>query len=161
MRFDPFNWSEVKPNVEIKVDNGRLQLLCSVPSQVYVTAQGYEVLAGVGQEVNLQISEEVTFRIESDAPGRYFVYQPERIALEAEGEVFTNADRMIEESGTIAEIRRELRAFELERRETLREIRMERAQARQEFQALQPAADAQEASADAPEPLEAESAEAE
>jgi hypothetical protein len=43
------------------------------------------------------------------------------------GEVFTNLDRMPMESGTVAEVTREMRRFKLEQAGMLREMRAERA----------------------------------
>lgn len=123
MKFNPYNWNEVKHDQTINVEKGRVQLRLSKPAAVYVTAQGYQTLVGHGTTFDFEVTEEVSVNIEASASTRWFIYQPGQTAKPAEGTVFTNIDRMIQESGTITEVKRALRQLEIERRSALREIR--------------------------------------
>lgn len=126
MKFDPFSWTEVKTNEEIQHPKGRLLLRISQTCPLYITAQGVEALAGVSTEFEVDVSEEVTFRIDAPKAARAFIFEAEPTSIEYDGEVFTNIDRMPSESGSVAEVTRALRMLEFNRRAMLREIREER-----------------------------------
>ena len=65
------------------------------------------------------------FRVDA-APGvRIFVHRGYSSSVRAEGEVFTNIDRMVHESGAMQEVTRARRLFEIERRAALAEMRAE------------------------------------
>lgn len=129
MKFDPFSWDEVKTNVQIETGKGRLQVRVSQPAALYVEAQGVEALFGVGTSHDVEVSETVKIRVEAPKGARAFLFRPHRTtAVEPVGEVYTNADRMTQESGTMLEITRARREFELERRAMLREMKIANAQ---------------------------------
>ena len=124
MKFDPMAWQEVSPNEEISV-KGRLQLRCSAPSPLYIQSEGIEALAGVATEFHISDLPEVIARVDA-APGvRIFVHRGYSSSVRAEGEVFTNIDRMVHESGAMQEVTRARRLFEIERRAALAEMRAE------------------------------------
>lgn len=123
MKFDPYSWLEVQSNVEVQASKGRLQLRVSAPCPLYVTAQGVEALVGVSTEFTVEVAEEITFRLDAPEGVRVFVYDPVPTAVVADGEVFTNIDRMVSESGMLQEVTRARRQLEFERRAMLREIR--------------------------------------
>lgn len=126
MKFDPFAWQEVANYEEIHVGKGRVQLRCSAPCALFVEAQGYEALVGFGASFDVEVSEEMIFRAEGPKGLRVFHLAAKGTVLKAKGEVFTNIDRMPDESGNVLEVRRALRQLEIERRSALREIRAER-----------------------------------
>lgn len=126
MKFDIFSWQEVKSNEQIQARKGILRVRASAPVALYVEAEGYEVLAGVGLTHEIDLSEAVTWRAEAPEGTRVFWQPPAVTSFVCEGEVFTNIDRMPHESGQVAEVTRALRMFELERRRALQEIRAER-----------------------------------
>lgn len=126
MKFDPFVWKEENTNEEIEVGEGWLRLRCSAPAALYVTAQGFEALVGYAPSFDLQLSEELTFRVEGPDGLRVFRHVAVLTSVRPEGEVFTNIDRMPNESGNVSEVTRAMRMFELQRRAALREIRAER-----------------------------------
>lgn len=134
MKFDVFQWNEVKPNVQTPKSKGRLRVLCSQPSPLYFSAQGYEVLAGYGTSFDFEVSEEVTWRVDALKGVRVFVHAPAVTTAEPDGEVYTNIDRMPHESGTVAEVTRASRMLELQRRAMLREMREEAARLRAAMQ---------------------------
>lgn len=126
MKFDLFSWAEVKANEEIQTGKGILRVRASAPVALYVQAEGYEVLAGVGTSHEVDLSEAVTWRADAPEGTRIFWQPPALTSHRCEGEVFTNIERMPHESGQMQEVTRALRMFELERRQALREIRAER-----------------------------------
>lgn len=126
MKFCPFNWNEVKPNEENKARKGWLRLRLSAPCPVYIQAKGYEALAGFGSSFDLDLSEAVTFRVEAPKGVRVFQYLPPSSAREPASEVYTNIDRMPDESGNLLEVRQGMRQLELMRRQVLRDIRAAR-----------------------------------
>lgn len=127
----------MKTNVEIKAPKGRLQLRLSAPSPVYVTAFGCEALAGFAAVFDLDVSSEVTFRIDAADGVRAYRFQPECTTAKPEGPVFTNIDREPQESHAVAEVTKALRMFKIEQRSALRELRAERAAMRHEQEALE------------------------
>ena len=124
MKFDAMAWQEVSPNEEIHI-KGRLQLRCSAPSPLYIESEGVEALAGVATDFQIADLPEVIARVDA-APGvRIFVHRGYSASVRAEGEVFTNIDRMVHESGAMQEVTRARRLFEIERRAALAEMRAE------------------------------------
>lgn len=141
MKFDVFSWDEVKTNVETQSPKGVLRLLCSAPSPLYITAQGVESLAGYGSDHTVEVSEEVTFRVEAPKGVRCFKYRAfAETSVEAEGETFTNIDRMPHESGLLADVTRARRMLEIEKRQMLNDIRREASIARNSVKAKAPVA---------------------
>lgn len=126
MKFDPFSWQEVKPNEKIYFGKGVLRLRCSAPAPLYVEAKGFEVLAGIGATFDLELAQDVTFHVDAPEGVRVFYHCPVQTTFAPEGEVFTNIDRMPDESGSVMEVRRALRELELQRRAVLRDIRQAR-----------------------------------
>lgn len=127
MKFDIFSWQEVKPNEEIQARKGILRVRASAPVALYVQAEGYEVLAGVGLSHEVDLSEAVIWRAEGPEGTRVFWQPPAVTSVACEGEVFTNIDRMPHESGMLAEVTRARRMLEIEKRQMLAEIRREMA----------------------------------
>lgn len=140
MRFDLFSWQEFRCNEEVPFGEGQLRLRLSAPAPVYFSAQGVEALAGFGAAFDIEVSEAVTVRVEAPEGVRAFRWVPPVTAVEPEGEVFTNIDRMPDESGSVAEVLRARRLFEFERRAALRDIRAARDElvARTKEQAMAP-----------------------
>lgn len=121
MKFDPFVWQEEKPNEKIQVGKGRVRLRVSVSAPVFFEAEGIEALVGTGTNFDFEVSEPGTVTVEMKA-GRVFRHVAHATAEPASGEVFTNIDRMVHESGALAEVTRARRLFELERRAFLRDL---------------------------------------
>lgn len=154
MRFNPYDWEEINAQETRAAPKGRLWLRCSQECAVYVTAQGYEVLGEVGREIDLTLSEEVTFLVEAPASARIFLYKPQVQHIHPEGEVFTNADRMPSESGAMMETRRALRLLQLEQQAVLRQMREQQAALTPKVPILDPAPLEPETAAPAPAPVE-------
>lgn len=133
MKFDVFAWEEVKTNEEVEVQKGRLQLRLSTPCPVYFTAQGVEALIGFSASVDVEVSEEGTVNIHAPKGARAFYHRGFPSSVAAEGEVFTNIDRMPQESGMLAEVTRARRQLEIERRSMIMDIRREASIARASF----------------------------
>jgi hypothetical protein len=126
MKFDIFKWQEVKIDAEYTRKSGLLHVMCSKACAVFVSAQGVEVLAGVGQDINIQIKEPFQYRIESEEGARAFVESPPSQFHETVGEVFTNLDRKPEESGSVLAVRQAMRELQLQQRDMLASLRSER-----------------------------------
>lgn len=141
MIFNAFQWKEVPTNVETS-HKGQLRLSLSAKAALYITQEGYEALAGYGSAFDLDLSEAVTFRVETSDPTlRVFMHTREKQSMKAKGETYANADRMVMQSTHLAEVTRARRLFEIERRAALREIQEATAAARAAAQAaLSPAA---------------------
>ena len=128
MKFNPFSWSEVKPNESFQIPQGLLRLRCAPQAALYVDCQGVEALVGFGSSFEVETSEEMTGHVVSFSKDtRVFVFVPEQTSIVDSGECFTNIDRMPNESGAVLEVRRAMRELEFEKRAVLREIRAERA----------------------------------
>ena len=127
MKFDPFNWQEVKANEEVPFAKGRLRLRLSAPAPVFIECEGVESLLGFAAEFEAHLPSEGTFTVEG--PVRVFAESASVTSVAVEGEVFTNIDRMPGESGSLLEVTRARRLFEMERRAMLAEIRAARDEA--------------------------------
>lgn len=139
MKFNPLEWQEITVGKEIDFGKGRLRLQCSQASPLYVSLKGQEALAGVGDAFDLTFSQAVSVRLDAAKPVRAFVRIEQETAVEPSGETFTNTDRMVDESGSVAEVTKALRQFKLEQRAVLLEVRAERAAFRAEQEhAVQP-----------------------
>lgn len=137
MKFDPLAWNEVKHGSQTDAQKGKLRVLCSAQAPLYITIKGFpEVLAGVGTAFEIELAHEVTWRVDAPKDVRVFVYRPRSTSVEFDGEVYFNLDQMPMESGSVLEVKQALRAFELERRAALREMRDERAAIRAERESL-------------------------
>lgn len=134
MKFDPQSWNEVKPNVEIAHEASRLRLLLSRPAAIFATAQGVEVLAGYGTEIDIKTEGLTSFLVDTDNEDlRAFVHRPYRQPASPVGEVLTNMDRQPHQSGAVLEVQQALRSASLqiaaqnkESRDILQAIRKER-----------------------------------
>lgn len=122
MKFSPYNWNEVKSNETLNVEKGRVRLQISKPSAIFTISEGYEALVGYGTSFDFEISESAQIKIDGPTTARLFHYRSAATTLQEHGEVFTNIDRMVQESGTMAEVTRALRMLEIERRSALRDI---------------------------------------
>lgn len=140
MKFNLFQWSEVKANEETQVESGWLRVRSSVVGALYLSAQGVETLVSRGSSWDVETGEAVTFRVETEGPGRVFYHVPRNAVHRPDGEVFTNIDRMPHESGSLLEVRRALRELELAKRDTLRQIRAARQAASDAVQLVEPVA---------------------
>lgn len=121
MKFDPFNWQEVKHEVEIQ--SGRVQVSCSAPSALYAEAQGVETLVGFGTAWDLDLSAPVTLRLDGPPTARLFVALQYLVVDQPDAEMFTNIDQMPLESGSVLEVTRALRMMEINKRQTMAEMR--------------------------------------
>ena len=137
MKFDPYEWQEIVIGQEIPGKPGGFRLVLSKPSAVYITAQGYEALLGFGTVFDVKIATEYTYRVEQSQVLRAFADTPPDAHYEPEGEVFTNADRLVMESGAVAEVTRALRLLKFEQRRAMEEIRAARRKTREEEPELQ------------------------
>lgn len=132
MKFDPFKWDEVKADGKNYCEKGVLRLRCSREVALFVEAQGLEALVGVGTSFEVEVSQAVTWWAEPvGKPARLFIHVPRNgVVIPQDEVVFTNIDRMVDESGPIMEVRRALRELEISRRAALREIAEARADVR-------------------------------
>lgn len=122
MKFSPLAWKEVGNAFTHK--KGRLQLRLSREACLYAEAQGVEAIVGVAHTFDIEISEPCRFRIEGlTQAGKAYLWEGLGTTSEPADEIFTNIDRMTQESGTVLEIRKAMRQFEIQRREALAEIR--------------------------------------
>lgn len=151
MKFDPFTWQEVKANEKTQI-KGQLRVRISAPAPLYIEAEGVEVLAGVGHTFDLELAETVIWRVDAPVGVRVFYHRAHSSSHKFEGERWTNIDRMPDESGSMAEVLRARRQFELERRAFLKEMRAAQADALSRVRAQAPALAPQPALEPAPQP---------
>ena len=127
MKFDLLAWKE-KKNAQGKILGPVLRVRSSVAGALYLSghdADGVvaEALVGVGTEFDVEAPGALTWRLDVPKAARVFVHEVEPSAMTFAGEVFTNIDRMPDESGTVAEVLRAQRLFKLEQQAMLREMR--------------------------------------
>jgi len=128
MKFNPEEWQEVKSGEKIDVSQGRLRLRLTQESPVLVTSNsGVETLVSVDKEIDVEVTDSSYATFENPKARGWVYVQPDN-AYVPEGEVFTNADRMPHESGSVSEVTAALRLFRLEQRAILNAAREERAE---------------------------------
>jgi hypothetical protein len=150
MKFNMFSFKEVKANEKIPFRKGRLWLRLSAPAALYLESEGVEVLAGIAPEFDLDLAEPGAFTVAGEDGLRVFLFVPDPTSVRASGEVFTNIDRLPDESGNLLEVTRARRAFEIERRAAISEIRSERRRLQDVQRSMQVRADPSAAPAPAP-----------
>lgn len=123
MRFDIWKWTEANVGKEYQVPKGRLRVKVSAPAALYVAAEGYEVLAGVGTDFDLIMQQDATWRVEAGKGARVFYEDPAPVFRSAEGERYTNQDLRPSESTSIIEVKKMLRAFRLEQKAMMERAR--------------------------------------
>lgn len=121
MKFDFSVWNEVSHEKTI-TEAGKLRLLASRPCALYAQAHGVETLVGFGSSWDLETTEAVIFHLDNPK-ARLFIAAPVSSVIHPDGEVFTNIDRMTEESGPVLEIRRAMRDLEISKRQAIMDIR--------------------------------------
>lgn len=122
MKLDLFNWHEVEPNEQAKAPQGSLRVRLSQPAALYVTSEGYEVLAGFGSDFDIVTATPVdTIRAEGPESLRVFVHDTGSRVVQPRDRVFTNMDRQPTLSGPMLEVQRAVRALRLE----AQQVRME------------------------------------
>lgn len=114
MKFNLFAWSEIPNGEAFEIESGVLHVMCSEVAKVWVSAHGYEVLAGVGHEVKISVAETLEVRIEAPKGAKSFVYGPRRETFEPRNGVFTNMDKRPVESETVLAVKRALREMQLQ-----------------------------------------------
>lgn len=131
-RFDMTEWQEIDCGVKEILPKGRLRLRASAPVAVYCydesDKEGRGVLAATGDEVELIYALDGPYAFEvipREAGTRVFMYWPQLDLFGPTGEVFTNADRMIHESGSMYEVKRAMRHLQLEQRRIVAEAKAE------------------------------------
>lgn len=148
-KFNPLDWKEVTYGENLEITSGLVHVRAAQPVAVFVEVEGVEALAGVGTEIKATFEVDVRVRVtpvgEHDAP--CFLYERYQEPVEKRDLVFTNADRMPMQSGTLLEVQREVRKFQLEQRAMLDRIRSERRKLR-DLETRKPASDP------TPEPVE-------
>lgn len=132
MKINPLEWSEV--NETTFEAQGVLQLRSAEPFAIAIETDGVEVVLGAASEhrVSLLGASRVTL-----VGGESRVYRrdiPSRV-YRMTGEKFTNIDRLPQESGTLAEVTKARRLFQLEQRAMIREMREEHARNKAELAA--------------------------
>lgn len=139
MKFSPENWKEVKPNEKIILSQGRLWLRLTQESPVLITSlSGVETLVGFDKEIDVEVTD-VDHAIFTNDQARGWLFERPVEYFESDGEVFTNADRLPMESGTVNEITSALRLFKLEQMAVLRDAHAELAEIKREAAAHRPA----------------------
>lgn len=153
MRFDIFSWDEVPVNKAVTGVPGRLSVVCSMPSMLFVESEGYEVLLGQGLRFDVRLSAEYRFRVKSDKDCRVFRRGFGSMAVESSGAILTNANPTMGREGSVMwEVKRALREQQLRERERDRAFRAQTSALKAERAALERARAAAEAPAPAAAP---------
>lgn len=127
MKFDVFKFQEIDPSQSYESVTGKVHVLCSKPTAVYATVEGYQVLLGVGTEIRAEIASKlIELAFEAPKGTRAFVYAPTKLTMVDDGEIYTNIDRKPQESGSVLEVRKALREFQLDQMGLRQSIRDER-----------------------------------
>jgi len=131
MKFDPFAWDEaLSGDVQ-----GRLVVNLSAPGALFVIVQGFESLVGYGAAFDVTIDQVFSWRVEAPKGVRGFVQVQPDASFRSVGEIFSNPDRLVQESGAMLEVRKALRLQQIEHRQLMVELRRESAKQKAAFRA--------------------------
>lgn len=120
MKLNPSEWSVAREKFQAK---GVVRLRGQTPFAVRLSVDASEVVLGEETQHTLYLDKVTQVVILSKQPV-YMKAQPSRV-VHPTGEVFTNIDRLPNESGTVAEVTKALRMLKLEERAMIRRIREE------------------------------------
>lgn len=120
--FNSGDWREEK-GTTFEVASGVLFVMSNKPVSVFVETDGVESFLGTGTQIRYKTQAKMNVRLERPPASIVHVYDPIKQVTRPTGPVFTNADRMPLESGTLFEIRRAARMFQLERKRQVEEMR--------------------------------------
>lgn len=148
-KFNTIDWKEIPHGETFEILGGKVHVRATRPVAVLVENEGGEALAGTGLEIEQTFPGPVAVTVlaTDDTDVRVFLFDRETRLPSKRDEVFTNADRMPMESGTLLEVQKSLRAFKLEQRSMLSEMRAERRALEQSRKAAEPAPEPEPAAA--------------
>jgi len=153
MKIDLFKWQEVDPLKTYEITSGKVHVMCSKDTAVFVAVEGYEILAGVGTDIRAEMNTPL-INVSFQAPkgARVFIYEPTLTPLTEHGEIFTNIDRQPMESGSVLEVRKAVRQLALDQMHTRRALRAEREALERERKAREKPPEPESVPEPAPEP---------
>lgn len=128
-KFSTKDWKEIPHGQAVEIISGRVFVRATSEISLLVEDENGEALAGTGREIDLTFQPGrlvVATVLAHDEGARVFLYEPYRPPVPKADVVFTNAERTPMESGTMLEIKRAMREFELQKRGALAEMRAER-----------------------------------
>jgi hypothetical protein len=126
MKYEPNKWKETQIDTYADAPQGVLQVVCSKPSALWVqTKSGKETLVGYGTEWKIKSADIAAFKVDGTQTTRCFYFDPDLTTFRSVGQILTNPDRRIDESGTLAEVKKALRLQELEYRAKVKKQRGE------------------------------------
>jgi hypothetical protein len=119
MKVDLENWQQLTNRNDTV--SGRLQLKLTEPSKVLAknAETGQVSFIGYGTEFNVRFDG--TWQIGTDVEA--YIYVPPSTTVEADAEIFTNADMQPQDSGSVQFVKQGLRLLELQKREMMKEFR--------------------------------------
>ena len=130
MRFQYEGFEPVPLDVELEFQAISFSVRGAERVSVLVSRGGELIPVWTGFETNVELSSPLVLVFRSTA--EVVVASGRRPVQSSGGPVFTNVDRMPVESEHVLAVKRAMREFHLEQRETLRAIRSERYQAQRE-----------------------------
>lgn len=141
-KFNTFDWKEVPYGESIEITSGRLHVRATEDVSVIVEDENGEAIAGTGRDIQASFEGQKVVYATVIAPEgtRVFMFERDVVPVSRRDVVFTNVERMPMESGTLLEVKKELRSFQLQQQGYMRELRAERAALRKEQEAAKKAA---------------------
>lgn len=127
-KFNPFEWDVLKENTFEHVTES-LTLQFNTTVSLYIARLGYEALVGNADRFDVKVQPPFDVRIEAPEDAVGYIRVPKAHSAESEGVIYTNADRQPHESGSVAEVRKALRQFQIEQAATFEQARATRAAA--------------------------------
>lgn len=148
VKHDLYKWQEVYPGEAFDIPRGLCWLRATAPIVVFAESGDFQSIAGTGAEVRFEVQAACSITVQAfglfdeEARSRardqlrVFLYEREPAIHFPQGEVFSNPDRPLHQSGYLDEVLRARRLFELERREAQRIMREDAARHRAEMEKI-------------------------
>lgn len=125
MKFNPLEWSPIDGE-KIEVPAGIVQLRAPFPFGILAEAEGVQAAYGFDSEHKISLAHPATLTFTRAEAGAIFIKDRTSRVYHPDGEVFTNVDRLPQESEHIAEVTKALRMLKIEELAMRRRVRDQR-----------------------------------
>lgn len=127
-KVDPFAWVELLPGAWFAAFDGRALVRVSEPGALFVRASDddgevAECLVGRDTEFDVSVSYPFEFQVVAPEGARVFVLDEYSQGSASSGDILTNIERRVEQSGSLYEVKKALRLQQFQRRELMATMR--------------------------------------
>lgn len=120
--FNPRDWQPVEVGAWFAVPTRELEVRSNQAVTVLVADGSHEAILGTGHHVEGRFGTQVECCVTGPTKAKVYIRKPERPVYVPKGEVYTNPDRGIGESGSLEAVQRQLRLLAQRQRAFMRTL---------------------------------------